>query len=170
MLDSMQQADLTQISRRFRADFTPNSLQNAMRNLSGIHADSTHALSILDSNLLAAWNLVSILDSMQQADFTHISRRFHADFTQNSFQNARRNLSGIQAESMWNLPMPYPCLIPCSKQISRKFYADFTQHAMRNLSGILARSMRNLPMSYPCLIPCIKQISSLFYAEFLAEW
>ena len=60
-------------------------MQNAMRNLSGIHAESTHAFSMLDSQ--------------QQADFTLMSHRFHANFTQNSLQNAMRNLSGIHAES-----------------------------------------------------------------------
>ena len=69
-------------------------------------------------------NAESMLQTMQQPDFRQISRR---------------SLSGIQS----NLPMPNPCLIPCSKQISRKYHADFTLISRRSLSRIRAESKRN---------------------------
>ena len=82
------------ISRKFNADFTQSSMQNAMRkrNLSGFEAESKRNPSgILAESMYA----VSMLDSLQHEDFTQISRRFHADFTQNGL----RNRSGIGAES-----------------------------------------------------------------------
>ena len=72
------------ISPRFHADFT----QNGLRNLSGIVAESQRSHSgILAESIYA----LSMLDFMQHKDFTQISRRFYADFTQNGL----RNLSGI---------------------------------------------------------------------------
>ena len=71
---------------------------------------------------------------------------------------------------MRNQSMPYPCLIPCSMEISRKFHAHFPQtyikNALRNLCRILPQFMRNLSMPYPCLILCSMQISGKFHADF----
>ena len=141
-----------------KADFTQNSMQNAMRNLSAIQAQSMRKLPLP--------NPCSIPCSK-------ISGKFHADFTQKSMQNVMQNLSGIQVEAVQTLPMSNPCLIPCSKQILRKFHAEFDAQcyteSTRNPNAILAESKRNPCGIYPCLIHfilCSKQISSKFYAAF----
>ena len=55
-----------------------------------------------------------------------------------------RNPSEIFAESMRNLSMPYPCLIPCSMKISTKHFTQISRRlACRMRSGILAESMQN---------------------------
>ena len=136
MLDTMQQADFTQILPRFHADFMQNSLQNAMRNISGIQANINRILA----------NPCGIYPCLIHAWF-HTASRFHRSFMQISLRipcrvlwASNRTPSSIEAESIRYLPMHYPCLIPCSKQILRKFYADFIQNslqnAMQNISGI----------------------------------
>ena len=142
-------------------------MQNALRNLCGIYAESIYALSMLDS--------------MQHAYFTQIFCRFHAYFHAECVAESFKNPCRIYRESMRNLSMPCPCLIPCSMPMSRKFHAEFTkttmQNTLRNLCGILAgcfrnpcgifaESMRNLSMPYHCLIPCGMQISHKFHADF----
>ena len=79
-------------------------MQDATRNLSGIHAESTHPLSMLDP----------------------IPRKFHAEFHAECYTESKRSPIKVQAESIQSLPMPNPCLIPFSKQISRKFHAALT--------------------------------------------
>ena len=75
-----------------------------------------------------------MLDSMQQANFTQILCRFHAAFAESKLRHCSeilaesfQNPSGILAESMRNLSMPYPCLIACSIQDLGRFQADFSQ-------------------------------------------
>ena len=122
---------------------------------------------------------------MHIQDFTQVSRRFHADFTQNVLRNRGRMVpesfwicSGILAESIYALSMLDSMLPKDFTQISPRFYADLTQNGLRNRSdlvpesfrsrsGMLAESRRNLSMTYPCLIPCNLKISRRFYTDFM---
>ena len=125
---------------RFHANFTQNTMQNAMQNLSGIQAESKwNVMGMYPCLIHACFHAASRF----HADFTRISRWFHAQFHAECYAEYKRNPRGIQAKSEENLPISNPCLIPCSKQISRKFQADFTRIPSRMLCGMLAESKRN---------------------------
>ena len=68
MLDLMQHKDFTQTLRRFDADCT----QNGVRNRSRIVAESSRHQSRILAECICA---LSMLDFMQDEDFTQISRK-----------------------------------------------------------------------------------------------
>ena len=146
-----------QISRKFHADFTQTSMQNMLWNPCGIHAESIYALSMLDS--------------MQHADFTQILLRLSCRLRRGISAESLRNPCGIFAESLQNLSMPYPCLIPCFIHNLRKFNADFTQtfiqNALRKICRILAESLRNPCRIYLCIIT--RKFDAHFHTECVAE-
>ena len=221
----MQHADFSQISRRFQADFhaewddeslpnpcgiylclihasridfmqhayfTKNSMQNALRNLCEIHADSIYALRMLDSMPHADFTQISrsfhadfhakcdaeffrnpcgsiyalcILDSMQHASFTQISRRLE--------KNAMRNLCGIHAESLWN-----PCVIHADytyalcmlDSIKHAVCTQFSHRFHANVNAECnAESFRNLCGINLCLMQAWFYAACRFHAGFHAK-
>ena len=141
-----------QIFRKFYADFTQTSMQNAKRFLCGIYAESLRNPCRIYLCLF------------------YTACRFHANFAQILRRLLCRMRCGIFAESMRNLSRPNAYLILCSLKILRKFHADLThtsmQNAMRNLCGIHAESIYAL-----CLLDFLQQadftqISRRFHADF----
>ena len=138
MLNSMQHEDFTQSSPRFHADLHAEYVPEALRNPSGILLWNPCRiyLCLIHAWFHAAWRF--------DANFRQISRRLACKMFSGILAESLRNPSEIFAESMRNLSMPYPFLIPCSMEIWRKFQADFTptsmQNAIRNLDGIFAES------------------------------
>ena len=146
-----------QISCRFHANFT----QSLQRNRSGIqaesqwnrsgivaesygiHADSSYALTVLDS----------MKERRFHADFTQILRKFHGEFVAESQRNPSRivaelfrNRSGNHAESIYALPVLDSMQHADFMKISRRFHANLTQSSYRNPSGIHAESIYALPV------------------------
>ena len=137
-----------QVWRKFYADFTQTSKQNAMPNLCGISAETLRSLCGIHAKSIHA---LSMLYSMQHEDFTQISRRFDADFHAEchaeSLRNFFRNFSGIFAESMRNLSLTYPCLLLCKMHFFQVLGRNATRNLggiFRNPSGIFVETLRNL--------------------------
>ena len=127
----MQQADFTLISREIPCTMPCRICTESRRNPSRIQAESIRSLPMPNS-------CSKQVSPKVHADFSLISPKIPCTMQCRIYAESERNPSGIEAESFQNLPMPNPCLISYSKQISRS----------RNLSRILAESMWSplLPM------------------------
>ena len=108
-------------------------MQNVMRNLCEFHAESIYVLCMLDS--------------MQHAGFTQISRNFCADFNAECDAESLRNPCGI-----------YLCLMHAWFHAACRFYANFTQ------------ILRRLPCRMPSGIFCGIHAESINFKQWLPYW
>ena len=144
------------ISRYFKTDFTETSMQNALRKVFRIDAESSYALL--------------------RFDFTPISRRFNADVYAECSSESLRNLSmPYQARfqvTFTQISRRPPCRMLCRihaeaiyalsrhdfTSISRRFYKKV--HAESIYALCFAESLRNLSLLYQ------GSISRQYHAEF----
>ena len=176
-----------QISSRVRSGILAEScgfLAESFPKHSGFQAQSIYALPVLDCMRHAgSWQI----SNRFQLDFRQISGRVRSGILADSWWNLSgivpewfRNPSGINAQSIYFLPV-LDCmrhagfrqvlgrLQPDFRQISSRVRSGILAESYRNLSGIvpesfrnrseiLAEPMRNLSMPYPCLIACVMQV------------
>ena len=151
------------ISRTICAEFTQISMQNVMGNLRGIHAQSLQNLFGIYLSLIHAWFHAA---RGTYADFTQISRGFHADVPTDCDAESFRSPCGIHLQSTDAFSM----LDSIQHADSRKFYADFTQTFMqiatRKLCWFLEKSLQNPCEIYLCFIDAWFHAESRFYASF----
>ena len=132
------------VSRRFHADFFADFRQNGFWNPSGMVPESQRNRSGI---LTESYPNLSMPYPCLIPCKIKMSRRFHAEWVAESYQNgsrivaeSQRNLSGILAEAIYALSMLVFMQHEDFTQILCRFHAEGVPESFRNGSGIVAES------------------------------